>query len=66
MDGTVQSVHAFGVDMEVTKFYTLVSVMHNDGGPCQEITQWIGLAQSLMDLHSMSIWLLYLCRLTKI
>ena len=68
LDETVQSVHACGEDSEILKNFTyLGSVVHNDGGSSQEITQRIGLAHVVMDSLNMSIWhCRYLCRQTNI
>lgn len=39
LDDTVQSVHACGEDVKVTKSFTHLSrVVHNDGGSYQEVT----------------------------
>ena len=57
LDGTVQSAHACGEDIEILKTFTyLSSVVHNDGGSSQEVTQRIGLAHGVMDSLNMSIW----------
>lgn len=67
LDDTVQSVHACGEDVKVTKSFTHLSrVVHNDGGSYQEVT-WIGLAHSVIDSLNTSIWhCRYLCRWTKV
>ena len=68
LDETVQSVHVCDEDIEILKNFTyLGSVVHNDGGSNQEVTQRIGLAHGVTYLLNTSIWSCrYLCRQTKI
>ena len=65
---TGQSIHACGEDIDILDSFTyLGSVVHNNGGSCQEVLQRIGLAYGVMDSLSTSIWgCRYLCRRTKI
>ena len=56
LDETVQSVHAYGEDIEILKTFTyLGSVVHNDGGSTKEVLLWSGLALGVMALLNTSI-----------
>ena len=68
LDETVQSIHACSKDIDILdSFKYLGSVVHNNGGSCQEVLWRIGLAHGVMDLLSTSIWRCWhLCRRTKI
>ena len=64
LDETVKSIHVSDEDINILDSFTyLGSVVHNNGGSYQEVLQWIGLAHSVMDSLSTSIWRYrYLCR----
>ncbi|XP_076039380.1 uncharacterized protein LOC143024457 [Oratosquilla oratoria] len=50
LDDTVQSVHAYGMDTEVSEMFTyLGSIVHNNGGSCQEILRRINITHGVMD-----------------
>ena len=68
LDETVQSIHACGEDIDILdSFKYLGSVVHNNGGSCQEILRRISLAHGIMDSLSNSILCCqYLCRRTEI
>ena len=61
------SIHVCDEDINILESFTyLGSVDHINGGSCQKVLWWIGLAPGVMDSLSTSIWRCqYLCR-TKI
>lgn len=53
LDDTVQPVHVFGENNDISKTFTyLVSVIHNYGGSCQEVLQRTALAHGVMESHN--------------
>ena len=43
LDETVQSIHACSENIDILDSFTyLGSVVHNNGGSCQEVLRWIG------------------------
>lgn len=68
LDETVQCLHLAKTLRSWKISYNLVAyLVQNNGGCCQEVLHWIGLANSVMDSFSTTIWhCKYLCRRTKI
>ena len=55
LDETIQSVHACSEVIEILKKFTyLGNLVHNDGGSSQEVTWWIGLANSVFGVVNTS------------
>ena len=68
LDETVQSIHAYGEDIDILDSFTYLGiVVHNNGGSRQKVLRQVGLARGVMDSLSTSIWYYwYLCKRTKI